>query len=63
MRLVDLDATNSYLLDGRYAVDVPRHGHWIHTERHGTVCSECGQASVEWMPVPYCSHCGARMED
>ena len=63
MRLGDLDATNSYLLDGRYAVDVPRHGHWIHTEIHGTVCSECGQASVEWMPVPYCSHCGARMED
>ena len=63
MKLIDLDATDSYLLDGRYIVDPPKHGHWIISERNGVLCSECGQASVEWMPVPFCSHCGAKMEN
>lgn len=67
MKFIDLDATDSYLLDGRYIVYPPRRGHWVKNEEGDYHCSEC-KAIVEsdeksrhyWV---YCYHCGAKMDE
>lgn len=46
----------------------PRHGRWIEDEYGFLVCSECGN-TAEYLPIlgqietPYCSECGARMDE
>ena len=60
MRLVDLDATESYLLDGRYVVDPVKHGKWDAKNS----CSVCGcqpwyERDIHFLH--YCPNCGAKM--
>lgn len=65
MRLVDLDATESYLLDGRYVVNPVKHGHWVPTEQTSNFeweCSVCGNGFTN-NKLNYCYDCGARMDE
>lgn len=64
MRLIDLDATESYLLDGRYVVDPVKHGYWEivdETEPRRYGCSVCMR--MTYTKYNYCPHCGAKMEE
>ena len=61
--LINPDAKEDYLLDGRYVVRAPRRGRWVETTTEDPcyyACSECGrQVDVE---ENYCPNCGAKME-
>lgn len=69
MRLIDLDAENPYLLDGRYHIEPVKHGRWIDDYnadeyplfRNGCKCSACGFRTSYGKPK-YCMNCGARMD-
>ena len=68
MMLVDLDAEKDYVLDGRYKIKAPKHGHWkteVRPNRDGTrscfyVCSLCGNMSLD--VFRFCPNCGCRNE-
>ena len=63
MRLIDADAKESYLLDGRYAVHPLRHGRWNHSEYAGIdyyQCDLCGHTMSSTM-YKFCPNCGAKM--
>lgn len=73
MRLIDLDTTESYLLDGRYVIEPPKSGYWQITDAypHNVYCSECHArfAQTHWavwedgsLPRNYCPNCGAKMD-
>lgn len=70
MRLIDPDATESYLLDGRYVIESPKHGHWImHTSElypsDSTMeCDQCHHEQTIFMTDDtYCPNCGAKMDE
>ena len=72
MRLIDEDATEAYLLDGRYIIEPAKHGKWILkseapiTREKYWECSLCGCGSDSFDTVyftPYCPNCGAKMEN
>ena len=67
MKLIDADAKEPYMLDGKYAVNISKRGEWIdsvdktYMDRPMAECSECG-----WYINPYwindynfCPNCGA----
>lgn len=65
MRLIDLDSTKDYILDGRYVVEPPKRGYWVENDNGTYSCSECHS----WIPneqhyyARYCLYCGAKMEE
>lgn len=72
MRLIDVDANEPYLLDGKYKVDAPQYGRWVEDynntyRRCRMKCSACGQFSgiggiKSNQKKPFCPNCGARMK-
>ena len=62
MKLVDLDVTEPYLLDGRYNIEPARHGRWEYIGGYGYQyrCSECVVCAER--TSNYCPHCGAKMD-
>lgn len=67
MKLVDFDSTESYILDGRYAIEPPKHGYWIYEGNvYVAKCSECGNF-LDMRGISgkanTCPHCGARMNE
>ena len=64
MRLIDADAKEPYVLDGRYVIHPLRHGRWEHSEYAGVdyyQCSVCGH-SIRLTAENYCPNCGAKMD-
>lgn len=63
--LINPDAKEDYLLDGRYVVKAPKRGRWL-TDGYDYRCSQCG-LYVGGGDIPktmkYCPNCGARMMD
>ena len=71
MRLIDADAKEPYMLDGKYAIEVPKQGEWICSDDsyENAVCSNCGFDSGEsYVVVKYeqkwkaCPMCEAKMK-
>ena len=70
MKLIDADAKEPYMLDGKYAVNVPKRGEWINVRQEG-VCSWTGECSCchdrNDIPPPilahFCPNCGASMRE
>lgn len=77
MRLIDEDATEAYLLGGRYIVKPAKRGVWLShpSAREYDVCSACGHGikrreygvtdGKEWVQefgYHFCPWCGAKME-
>lgn len=79
MKLVDADAKEKYLLDGRYWIEPTKHGRWLiynildyakrPTGRKVGKCSVCGQLTPDFRLITeepnwnYCPHCGAKMNE
>lgn len=71
MRLIDEDATEAYLLDGRYIIEPVKKGKWTRKESkrmYWYVCSECGGGCPcngygQDMFTEWCPNCGAKMEN
>jgi len=66
MKLIDLDSTESYILDGKYAIEPPKRGYWLKPkDKEYGVCSNCGMNRVDLLDGDwhnYCRACGAKME-
>ena len=78
MKLIDLDAKESYLLDGKYIINISKKGKWIYKpfiywaehppciikryEATQWECSECGYIEESDKPTNYCANCGANMK-
>ena len=71
MKLIDADAKEPYLLDGKYAVEPIKRGNWVidGLDHRGGVdwmhCSACGcrMVNVPADITPFCPYCGAKMEE
>lgn len=63
--LINPDAKEDYLLDGRYVVKAPKRGRWL-IDGYDYRCSQCGM-NVGGGDIPkvfhYCPECGAKMEE
>lgn len=62
MRLIDLDSTEDYILDGRYVIESPKRGHWIKNGDRYCECSVCHHEGNISGQDNYCWFCGAKME-
>ena len=66
MRLIDLDSTVDYILDGKYAIEPPKRGYWLKPkDKEYGVCSNCAMNRVDLLDGyehNYCEVCGAKME-
>ena len=73
--LINPDAKEDYLLDGRYVVRAPKRGRWIYKKRMGYFCSACIEDGLSPTnaddkcgysldgEMNYCWNCGAKMDE